>query len=91
MLVFPNCTLSLEGEKSFFFFFKVFVSLNKLLIKGDDPLLLLVSCEVGNVVSEGLQVLPLVLQSSVNQLQSLLQLSRAKCIDIRVSIHALQL
>lgn len=54
-------------------------------------LLLLVSCEVGNVVSEGLQVLPLVLQSSVNQLQSLLQLSRAECIDIRVSIHALQL
>lgn len=54
-------------------------------------LLLLVSCEVGNVVSEGLQVLPFVLKSSVNQLQSLLQLSRAKCIDIRVSIHALQL
>lgn len=54
-------------------------------------LLLLVSCEVGNVVSEGLQVLPFVLQTSVNQLQSLLQLSRAKCIDIRVSIHALQL
>lgn len=54
-------------------------------------LLLLVSCEVGNVVSEGLQVLPLVMQSSVNQLQSLLQLSRAECINIRVSIHALQL
>lgn len=54
-------------------------------------LLLLVSCEVGDVVSEGLQVLPLVMQSAVNQLQSLLQLSRAQCINIRVSIHALQL
>lgn len=54
-------------------------------------LLLLVSCEVCNAVSEGLQVLPLVMQSAVNQLQSLLQLSRAECINIRVSVHALQL